>query len=67
MTRDGGGWTLLVTSATYDGWDSSTVLERNVEYPSVDDDYSILTYGDDIRDTGIGNTFQVIIYPPPGF
>ena len=59
MTRDGGGWTLIVTSATSSGWDSDTVLLRNTLYPSLTSDYSILSYADTIKDFGTGKTFKV--------
>ena len=60
MQRDGGGWTLIVTSASYDSWNGDNVVERNKESPSLEENYSILNYADDIKDTGIGDNFQVI-------
>ena len=48
MSRDGGGWTLLVTSRT-NTWTKDNVLLRNAESPSVTNDYSILKYADDIK------------------
>ena len=59
MDRDGGGWTLLVTSATTYGWDNDTVLLRNASYPSVENDYSILKHADAIKNGGTGATFKV--------
>ncbi|KAJ7386460.1 metalloendopeptidase [Desmophyllum pertusum] len=49
MTRDGGGWTLLVTSHT-NSWASNNVKLRNADSPKLDDDYSILQYADSIKD-----------------
>jgi cysteine-rich repeat protein len=42
MTRDGGGWTLLVTSASNNGWTADTLLSRNENAASAANDYSIL-------------------------
>ena len=49
MSRDGGGWTLLVTSHT-NSWAAQNVKLRNENSPSLKDDYSILQYGDSIKD-----------------
>ena len=59
MERNGGGWTLLVTSATDSGWDGDTVQDRNANSPSVENDYSILNKANTIRDTNIGDFLQV--------
>jgi len=48
MTRNGGGWTLLVTS-TKNKWNAENVILRNEDKPSLNEDYSILKYGDDIK------------------
>ncbi|KAJ7351655.1 hypothetical protein OS493_036205 [Desmophyllum pertusum] len=48
MSRDGGGWTLLVTSHT-NSWASNNVKIRNADSPKLDDDYSILQYADSIK------------------
>lgn len=49
MTRDGGGWTLLVTSHT-NTWTAQNVLLRNPGSPQIDGDYSILSHADGIKD-----------------
>ncbi|XP_032217727.2 uncharacterized protein LOC5517368 isoform X2 [Nematostella vectensis] len=49
MSRDGGGWTLLVTSHT-NTWTPSVVRKRNENKPSLDDDFSILSEADSIKD-----------------
>ena len=49
MSRDGGGWTLLVTSHT-NSWTAQNVKLRNVNSPKLTDDYSILQYADSIKD-----------------
>lgn len=49
MSRDGGGWTLLVASHT-NSWTAANVLLRNAESPNLYQDYSILKYGDKIKD-----------------
>lgn len=50
MTRDGGGWTLLVASHT-NTWDGTNVKLRNQQSPDLYKDYSILKYGDAIKDS----------------
>lgn len=48
MTRNGGGWTLLLTSASRQGWNAKNVLERNRQNPSLKTDFSILGQADNI-------------------
>ncbi|XP_074645823.1 uncharacterized protein LOC141902080 [Tubulanus polymorphus] len=48
MSRDGGGWTLLVSSHT-NAWTNNTILSVNVQQPRLNHDYSILGYADDIK------------------
>lgn len=48
MNRDGGGWTLLVTSHTNE-WTKDNVELKNEDKPSLISDYSILKYADDIK------------------
>lgn len=50
FTSQGGGWTLLVTSKTHEGWTSENVKSRNINNPSLDADYSILGWADAIKD-----------------
>ncbi|XP_029206895.2 uncharacterized protein LOC114970596 isoform X2 [Acropora millepora] len=50
MTRDGGGWTLLVTSHT-NTWKANNVKERNKNKPTLNGDFSILNRADDIKDS----------------
>ena len=59
FTRDGGGWTLLVTSRT-NTWTAEDILTRNEEFPKVDDDYSILAHADSIKNSAhvSGTTFE---------
>jgi len=49
MSRDGGGWTLLVTSHT-NSWTAQNVKLRNADSPNLKEDYSILQYADNIKD-----------------
>ena len=49
MSRDGGGWTLLVSSHT-NSWTAQNVKLRNADSPKLNDDYSILQYADGIKD-----------------
>ncbi|KAI8497393.1 hypothetical protein Bbelb_246990, partial [Branchiostoma belcheri] len=64
MTRDGGGWTLLVTASTREGWEGH-VTERHVGYPSVNRDYSVLGYGNMIKDSFPGDKFHYRIEVGP--
>ena len=50
MTRDGGGWTLLVTSHT-NSWTAENVRQRNLKKPRLDGDYSMLSYGNVIKNS----------------
>jgi len=56
MTRNGGAWTLLVTSSSQQGWTGSTLKQRNPDKPSLNTDYSILGVSDLITDS---EEFQV--------
>ena len=49
MSRDGGGWTLLVSSHT-NSWTAEDVKLRNADSPKLHEDYSILQYANDIKD-----------------
>lgn len=49
MSRDGGGWTLLVSSHT-NSWTAQNVQLRNADSPKLNEDYSILQYADNIKD-----------------
>jgi hypothetical protein len=48
MTRNGGGWTLVLTS-THSGWTAAEVLSMNGGSPSLGNDYSILKDADAIK------------------
>jgi len=49
MSRDGGGWTLLVTSHT-NTWTAKNVRKRNENKPTLSGDFSILYKADFIKD-----------------
>ena len=59
MTRDGGGWTLLVTSHT-NTWKAYNIKSRNTNDPKLTDDFSILQYADRIKNNNevTGATFE---------
>ena len=65
MTRDGGGWTLLVFSSTslwkngQNPWNHGNIRERNSFSPGFKNDYSILSKADTIKESGKGYTFEV--------
>ena len=44
----GGGWTLVLTSATDNGWTRDNVKSMNTESPSLTSDFSILELADKI-------------------
>ena len=48
MSRDGGGWTLLVASHT-NSWTAQNVRLRNADSPQLYGDYSILKHADGIK------------------
>lgn len=50
MERDGGGWTLLVTSHT-NTWKANNVRRRFEDNPRLDGDFSILYKADAIKDS----------------
>ena len=56
MSRDKGGWTLLVTSKMPGAeWTADTVKSRNIDNPSLKSDFSILSRGDEITSIGSGD------------
>ena len=57
MTRNGGGWTLIVTAST-GSWATSQTLSRNENSPSLSDNYSILNRADDIKAFGPNTDFE---------
>ena len=57
MTRDGGGWTLLVTAST-PSWATSQTLSRNENTPSISDDYSVLNKANLIKGYGPAAPFE---------
>ena len=50
FTTEGGPWTLLVTSKTHSGWDKDNIKQRNIDNPSLQDDFSILGFADAMKD-----------------
>jgi len=59
MTTDGGGWTLLLTNAFQSGWTVENAINRVDGLPSLDENYSIVIYGDLIKKSASG--FQYMI------
>ncbi|XP_047134964.1 zinc metalloproteinase-disintegrin-like ohanin isoform X1 [Hydra vulgaris] len=49
MTRDGGGWTLIVSSHS-NTWNSENVWKRNYYEPDLYNDYSIFKYANELKD-----------------
>ncbi|XP_006821827.1 uncharacterized protein LOC102808728 [Saccoglossus kowalevskii] len=58
MTRDGGGWTLVITTIGQDGFSTSNILDHNSNAPSVTSDYSILGLANFIKETSDGENFR---------
>ena len=48
FNEHGGGWTLVLTSATDKGWTRDNVKSRNTDSPSLTSDFSILEMADKI-------------------
>ncbi|XP_048582654.1 uncharacterized protein LOC116601185 isoform X2 [Nematostella vectensis] len=48
MTRNGGGWTLVLTRATRQGWTQASIQEKNVNDPRLDKDYSLIGLSDEL-------------------
>ena len=57
FSYDNGGWTLLLTAATGDGWNVDNVKSRNELSPSLSSNYAILRHADAIRDLGTTGRF----------
>lgn len=58
MTRDGGGWTLIVSSHT-NTWSYDNVWLRSTRSPDLYEDYSILKYSNALKDSiDIATNFQ---------
>ena len=58
MSHDGGGWTLLLTSVSQDGWSLENLLERDPEHPALDHNYSILRHAERLKALGSGPRFE---------
>ena len=54
MSRDGGGWTLVVSSHS-NSWTAENVKDRNGASPSLTFDYSILKDADSLKNTYLTN------------
>ncbi|XP_077979651.1 uncharacterized protein LOC144434993 [Glandiceps talaboti] len=58
MTRNGGGWTLILTTEGNDGFDSGNLPSLNRFNPALDSDYSILGVADTIKESSDGENFR---------
>ena len=54
MSRDGGGWTLVVSSHS-NTWTANNVKNRNPNSPAIFSDYSILEYANLLKDSYLTN------------
>ena len=60
MTKDGGGWTLVLFSTSGGNTWNRDTIKQFLEYsPGFESKYSILFHADSIKDQGAGSTFQV--------
>ena len=57
MTRNGGGWTLIVASDT-NQWTADTVKSINEDEPNLWTDYSILSHANLFKDNYLFGPFQ---------
>ena len=48
MTRDGGGWTLIVASHS-NTWNGTNIWLRNMDQPNPYEDYSILKLANELK------------------
>lgn len=56
MTTAGGGWTLLVANpGPYTQWNGATVINKNMDMPSISSPYSIVWKADEIKTNISGN------------
>jgi hypothetical protein len=59
MTTDGGGWTLILTNATYVGWTIENGIHYNDNTPSLDSNYSIVDWADYIKKSSSGFQYMM--------
>lgn len=59
MTTDGGGWTLLVTNVDRADWTYLEILQKNINSPSLNSNYSILQYANYLK--GSSPSFEYMI------
>jgi hypothetical protein len=59
MTTDGGGWTLIMCNASNPGWTYANAISLNSTAPSINSNYSIIGWADDIKKSASG--FQYMI------
>jgi hypothetical protein len=59
MTTNGGGWTLIMCNNDNTGWDGSNAILRNENNPSINGQYSIISYADYIKKSASG--FQYML------
>jgi hypothetical protein len=66
MTRDGGGWTLILANSNINGWDGTNAISFNATTPpsnplnlsSLDGHYSIISYADYIKKSPSGFQYR---------
>lgn len=68
MTKDGGGWTLILKNSSYGGWTYANAISLNTQLPfttnaeiisTTTSNYSIITWADNIKKSASG--FQYMI------
>ena len=58
MTYNSGGWTLMTTAVSNEGWTLDYVIERRRETPGIDINYSILGLGEQVLSVGTGTHYR---------
>ncbi len=59
MTTDGGGWTLIMSNTSNNGWSYENAISLNINSPSLNSNYSIIEFDDLIKRSPSG--FQYMI------
>lgn len=59
MTTDGGGWTLIMCNANNVGWTYANAISLNTTSPSINSNYSIIGWADNIKRSPSGFEYMI--------
>jgi hypothetical protein len=59
MTTNGGGWTLIMCNNQNSGWDRNNAILRNENNPTINGNYSIISYADYIKKSASGFQYMM--------